>query len=135
MYVWQPSNELWRVQKIPPSYRQKREENARKPLGVYGGDMRLDITKHYEYQDKSENFWRFTFESIAGEEGWFAWIRRPNSEEYFCVGKILPSDLIRRLEEIPPPLSTDDLIDLELWIKNGGLDQYKPKRTRRKKTE
>jgi hypothetical protein len=89
--------------------------------------MKLDISKKYQYQDRSECFWRFTFESIAGEEGWFAWLRRPNSEEYFCVGMLNEKDLMQRLNENPPPLGIDDLIDLEMWLIHNGLKEYEPK--------
>lgn len=93
----------------------------------------LDITKRFEFQDKSETFWRFDYETIAGEEGWYAWTRRANSEEYFCIGRISETELIKRLKVVPPALTQDDLIDLELWMKSGGLDQYIPKKRRRRK--
>ncbi len=94
--------------------------------------MKLDISKKYEYQDRAEHFWRFTFESIAGEEGWFAWIKRPDSKEHFCVGKVSEKELIQKLESNPPPLNDDDLIDLNLWINHGGLEAYTPRKKRRK---
>ncbi len=97
--------------------------------------MKLDISKKYEYQDKSEYFWKFTFESIAGEEGWFAWIRRPDSEDYFCIGKIAEQDIVKRFEENPPPLTQEDLIDLELWMSHGGLQAYSPRKRRKTKKE
>lgn len=95
----------------------------------------LDITQRFEFSDKAETFWRFGYETIAGEEGWFAWTRRANSEEYFCIGRISEVELIKRLETIPPALTQDDFIDLELWMKTGGLAQYAPKKRRRRKSK
>lgn len=93
----------------------------------------LDITLRFEFQDRSETFWRFDYETIAGEEGWFAWTRRATSEDYFCVGRISEVELMKRLEGVPPALTQDDYIDLELWMKTGGLEQYAPKKRRRRK--
>lgn len=93
----------------------------------------LDINQRFEFSDKSETFWRFDYETIAGEEGWYAWTRRADSEEYFCIGRISEVELIRRLETILPALDQDDFIDLQLWMKSGGLDQYTPKKRRRRK--
>lgn len=90
---------------------------------------RLDIGDKFEFQDNSETFWKFGYETISGEEGWFAWIRRPNSEDYFCVGRISEPELIRRIEANPEALTQSDFIDLELWMQHGGLDQYIPKIT------
>lgn len=97
--------------------------------------MRPEISTTYEYQDALEIFWRFSYEKIGDEEGWFAWIRRPENEDYFCVGKISEKDLIKRLESTPGPLTQDDLIDLQLWLQHGGMDKYQPKKKRRKRKE
>lgn len=127
MSEWQLSIESWE-EKTPPFLPKRPEKNSSIPLGYYGGaDTKLDIHKKYEFRDRSENFWRFTFESIAGEEGWFAWVRRANSEEYFCVGKIPEPQLIEKLTSNPNPLTEDDYIDLELWMKRSGFIEY-PKR-------
>ena len=95
--------------------------------------MKLDIQMKYEYQDAFEVFWKFVFDKIGEEEGWWAWVKRPENKEYFCVGLISEQELIKRLEATPKPLTPDDLIDLELWLQHGGLDQYKPKKRRKKK--
>ena len=96
--------------------------------------MRLDITRRYEFQDSQEVSWRFSFDEIGGEEGWWAWVKRPEASSFFCVGKISDQDLIKKLESAPP-LTQDDLIDLEMWLTHNGLDKYKPKQRRKKKEE
>lgn len=93
--------------------------------------MKLDIKRTYEFQDANETFWKFSFEQIGDEEGWWAWMRRPENKAYYCIGKFSEQDVIERVESTPQPLNQDDLIDLELWLAHGGLDAYKPKKTRR----
>lgn len=88
--------------------------------------MRLNISEKYCYIDKDEVQWTFSYQSLDDDEGWFAWITRPGQVE-FCVGKVSEQELIDRIER-NPPLTSDDLIDLELWMKSGGLDQYQPKK-------
>ena len=87
--------------------------------------MDLDTSKRYGYYDKKEVKWAFTYQDIANDEGWFAWMTRPGQVE-ICIGRVSEEEVIKRLEE-NPPLTQDDLIDLELWINHGGLDKYKPK--------
>jgi hypothetical protein len=99
--------------------------------------VKLDIKQIYEYQDENETFWRFSFEQIADEEGWWVWIRRPENKAFYCIGKFSEQEVLHRVEMAAKPLTQDDLIDLELWLAHGGLDKYKPKKTRklRKKKE
>lgn len=95
--------------------------------------MKPEIGAIYEYQDSSEVFWKFSFERIGDEEGWFAWVKRPENADFFCVGKINERDMVKRLESSPAPLNQDDFIDLMRWLNHGGMDKYKPKKTRKKK--
>lgn len=94
----------------------------------------LDISQRYSYVDKEERVWRFSFERLGDDEGWFAWLTRPGTKE-ICIGRISESELSKMLKENPPPLTQDDFIDLELWFMHGGLEVYqpKPKKTRKKK--
>ena len=101
----------------------------------------LDISQRYSYIDKEERMWRFSFESLGDDRGWFAWLTRPGYKEV-CVGRISEQELAKALKEAPPPLGQDDLIDLELWLQHDGLDEYKPKvkkirkpRTKKETTE
>jgi hypothetical protein len=95
--------------------------------------MKLEVGTRYEYQDSSEVFWRFTYEIIGGEQGWWAWVRRPENHDFFCVGKITEPEVIKRLETAPLALTQDDEIDFHLWLNHGGMDKYKPRKTRKKK--
>lgn len=103
-------------------------------IGVINGV--LDISQRYTYTDKEERTWRFSFERLGGDEGWFAWLTRPGQKE-ICIGKISDQDLAKALKENPPPLDQGDLIDLELWLIHDGLDAYQPKvkKTRKPRTK
>lgn len=87
--------------------------------------MHLDLTEKYQYIDENEIRWVFSYQHLGDDEGWFAWMTRPGQIE-ICVGRVLASEVIERITK-NPPLTQDDLIDLELWIKSGGLDRYKPR--------
>ncbi len=97
-------------------------------VGVY----MLDISLRYGFTDKFETHWRFSFEKLGGAQGWFAWVTKPGQHE-ICIGRIAEEDLNKKLQEIPTPLTQDDLIDLELWMKSGGLWKEKKIRVRKKK--
>ena|ERR1700688_3286778 len=93
--------------------------------------MKLAREEKYQYQDTSEILWKFSYERIADEEGWFAWVKRPENKDFFCVGKIPEQEIIKRLEASPAPLNQDDLIDLELWLSHGGFKKYNPRKPRK----
>ena len=88
--------------------------------------MDLDISRRYEYYDKKEIKWAFTYQHIANDEGWYVWMTRPGQIEV-CIGRTTEEEIVKKLEE-NPPLTQDDLIDLELWMSHGGLDKYQPRK-------
>lgn len=95
----------------------------------------LDISQQYGFRDKSEITWGFSFRKIDNEEGWFVTMQRPGAENAICIGMLPEAEVVQRLAE-NPPLTQDDLIDLELWIKHHfQVDEFKPKekKTRKKK--
>ena len=96
--------------------------------------MKLDPTLKYGYLDKAECFWRFSNEKVGEETGWFVYLVKPGEKGLF-IGKISESEIIRRLKENPPPLTSDDFIDLELWMAHGGLEIPKVKKERKTKKE
>lgn len=87
--------------------------------------MILDVSKRYSYYDRNEVKWLFTYQDIANDEGWFVWMTRPGQIE-ICVGRTTEEEIVEKLKQ-NPPLTQDDLIDLELWMNHGGLDQYIPR--------
>jgi hypothetical protein len=91
-------------------------------LSIMGVDMsmRLDISERYRYFDKNEILWVYSYQHIGDVEGWFAWVTKPGEKE-ICIGRVPESEVVNRIES-NRPLTQDDLIDLELWIKSGGLD-------------
>jgi hypothetical protein len=82
--------------------------------------VRLDISEKYHYFDKNETKWVYSYQKIGEVEGWFAWMTRPGEKE-MCIGRIAESEVLDKISH-NLPLTQDDLIDLELWIKSGGLD-------------
>lgn len=87
--------------------------------------MRLDVTEKYSYIDENEVKWVYSYQHLGDDEGWFVWMTRPGRVE-ICVGQVEEGDVIEKMTK-NPPLNQDDFIDLELWIKSGGLDQYQPR--------
>lgn len=87
--------------------------------------MILDTEKRYYYYDRNEVKWVFTYQDIANDQGWYVWTTRPGQIE-ICIGRMEEEEIIERLDA-NPPLTQDDLIDLELWMSHGGLDQYQPR--------
>src|SRR5712692_1206648 len=87
---------------------------------------KLDPRHKFGGQDKNETWWRFAWESIDAVVGWFAWRKVPGATEYLCIGPILESEILKILKTIPNKLSEDDLLDLELWLNRGGLEEYAP---------
>lgn len=103
-------------------------------VGVFTMTL-LDITQQYGYRDRSEIAWRFSWENVGDEQGWFVFMTRPGDERALCIGRVPEDEVVKKLKE-NPPLQKDDLIDLELWMAHGGLDQFKPKEKKvRKKKE
>lgn len=88
--------------------------------------MVLDVSKKYSYYDKKETRWTFTYQDIANDEGWYAWITKPGQIE-ICIGRVSEEEVIKNLEA-NPPLNQDDEIDLHLWMDHGGLDKYQPRK-------
>lgn len=87
--------------------------------------MILDASETYRYFDKNEIQWEYIYDKIGEDEGWWAWMTRPGGTE-ICIGRVPEEEVIKKMES-NHPLTQDDLIDLELWIKSGGLDQYQPR--------
>lgn len=87
--------------------------------------MELDVSKRYSYIDKKEVKWVFTYQTIATDEGWFVWRTAPGQIE-ICIGKTTEEEVAKAIAE-NPPLTQDDLIDLELWMIHGGLETYQPR--------
>ena len=88
--------------------------------------MRLDIAEKYQYIDENEVKWVYSYQKLGDDEGWFVWMTRPGMLE-ICIGRADEAEVLKKITE-HPPLTQDDLIDLELWIKSGGLDQYQPRK-------
>jgi hypothetical protein len=93
---------------------------------------RLDIEQRYGFRDKNEVTWGFIYRIIGDEEGWFAFMQHPGSEKAMCIG-ILPEAEVKKLITENPPLTEDDLIDLEMWMLRGGLDAYAPREKKSRK--
>src|SRR6266852_529133 len=93
----------------------------------------LDKGKSYGYQDKSETFWKFHYDKIGDVEGWWIFVTRPG-DQMLCVGRTTEEEILQTLKGVPPPLTQDDLIDLELWLEHNGLEEFKKvKKTRKRK--
>lgn len=88
--------------------------------------MILDTANRYHYIDKNEIQWEYVYEKLGDDEGWWAWMTRPGGAE-ICIGRVSQEEIVERLKD-NPPLTQDDYIDLELWIKSGGLDEYQPRK-------
>lgn len=88
--------------------------------------MILDTSERYHYIDKNEVQWAFVFAKVGDDEGWWTWMTRPGGLEV-CIGRLSEEEVRERIES-NPPLTQDDLIDLELWINSGGLQQYEPRK-------
>lgn len=86
--------------------------------------IELDISEKYHYFDKEETKWEFSYQTVAGVKGWYVWMTRPG-QPAFCAGLVTEDEIEERIMD-NPPLTQDDLIDLELWMNSGGLD-VKPK--------
>jgi hypothetical protein len=69
---------------------------------------------------------------IGEEEGWFVTMIHPGSKP-MCIGRLPEKEVIEKLAE-NVPLTKDDLIDLELWMKyHFGVDEFKPKEKKPRK--
>jgi hypothetical protein len=95
--------------------------------------MYLDVSKRYSYIDKNEVQWAFTYQDLATDKGWYVWRTMPGQTEV-CIGRIDEAEIVYRLGT-NPPLTQDDLIDLELWLSHGGLDTYQPRKKPKKTKE
>lgn len=90
--------------------------------------MALDKGTKYSYFDKSETYWKFSYEVMGDDKGWFAFRALPG-ERLLAVGRITELE-IEKLLQSNRPLEKDDLIDLELWMVHGGLEV--PKKSKKK---
>ncbi len=94
---------------------------------------KLDIGQRYGFRDKNEVTWGFIYKVIGDDEGWFTFMQRPDSEKAMCIGRLPEAEVMKLIAE-NPPLTQDDLIDLELWIKHHfQVDEYVPKERKPRK--
>ena len=117
--------EDYKQQRLEKNLARDREDSMEGVLA-----MRLNISEKYQYFDKNEVKWVFSYQKLGDDEGWFVWMTRPGQPE-FCVGRLDEREVVEKLAE-NPALTSDDFIDLELWLKHGGLDVYQPRKKEKK---
>lgn len=79
----------------------------------------------YIFRDEYETRWMFQFEKVGDLEGWFVFKQNPGDPKFFCKGTATEGEVEKVIIAQPKPLTDDDLIDLQVWMKDTRLDQPK----------
>lgn len=82
----------------------------------------LDKRHRYRVKDATETWWTFVWEVVEDFQGWQAYRRRPRDLNYLGQGFWTSEDVIRWIREHPGRMTSDDLIDSVVWLRDGGVE-------------